>query len=569
MLQGALPSFPNGITAASMVYDVPIEFDNGGQPYIPVNIDRLYHGPMSVRDALANSYNVPPVQLASVIGLGPIIRTAHRLGINSLNQVDTYGLALALGSGEVSLLDMTYAYNVFNTGGYMVGMPVHKNQATPGFRTLNPVAVLRIEDERGNVLWEYGAETGTFKRRLILEPALAYIVTDILADNQARIPAFGDDSPMELSIPAAAKTGTSNDNRDSWTIGYTPHLVTGVWVGNNNYHPMNDVTGTTGAAPIWHAIMEYAHTRDALPVREWQRPPTVIERVVCQISGLLPTRDCPQRRELFYVDPALRIDTQPAGADLYWDSYSVNVCTNRLATASSSPECVQDVVLFDYPAETRAWARDTGQNMPPTEYDVVGAASPTSPVRILAPAFMDQVSGAVEIRGSVQDENFAYFRLDYGAGTLPDVWRQIGTQSSEQGSDLVMGAWDTTGLSEGAVYTLRLQMVRTDNSLEATYVSVTVDNEPPQVTLTSPTPGAIFSAEGDVVIDLEAEPDDNVHVAYVEFYRGEEWLATSEEWPYTARWEITETGAQTFWAVAYDAAGNRVESERITVEVGP
>ena len=190
-LQGPLPGYPNGITAATMTYDVPIEFDNGGQPYTPVNIDRQYHGPMSVRDALANSYNVPPVQLANLIGLGPILRTAHRLGINSLTQPHRYGLALALGSGEVSLLDLTYAYNVFNQGGYMVGAPVHEDQSAPGFRGLNPVAILRIEDADGQVLWQYGEETGTFQRRLVLEPALAYILTDILADDAAREPAFG------------------------------------------------------------------------------------------------------------------------------------------------------------------------------------------------------------------------------------------------------------------------------------------------------------------------------------------------------------------------------------------
>jgi membrane carboxypeptidase/penicillin-binding protein PbpC len=476
---------------------------------------------------------------------------------------------LALGSGEVSLLDLTYAYNVFNTGGYMVGMPVHENQIVPGFRTLNPVAVLRIEDDKGHVLWEYGPETGTFQRRLILEPAIAYLITDMLADSPAREAAFGRGNPMELSVPAAAKTGTSNDNRDSWTVGYTPHLVVGVWVGNNNAHPMNEVTGTTGAAPIWHAVMEYAHTRDALPADAWPRPASVIERVVCQISGLLPTRYCPQRRELFYADPAQGIDTQPAQSDPYWKDYTINICTGRLATASSPADCVTDMVLFDYPPETRAWARDSNQRMPPSEYDVADATSPFSPVTILSPAFLARVSGTVEIRGNATDENFAYYRLDYGAGTQPDVWLPIGDVQTEPGRDIVMGTWDTTGLSDGVVYTLRLQMVRTDNGLEAANVSVTVDNEPPQVTLSAPASAASYSARRDVVVELQAEPDDNVQMAYVEFYRNDELIATSEEWPYTARWEISETGPQTFYAVAFDAAGNRSESGRMTVEVTP
>jgi len=566
-LQGPLPGYPNGITAATMTYDVALTFDNGGQPYTPVNIDRQYHGPVSVRDALANSYNVPPVQLMNLIGAGPVVRTAHRLGINSLNLTNQYGLALALGSGEVSLLNLTYAYNVFNTGGIMVGMPVHEDQQIPGFRTLNPVAVLRIEDADGRVIWQYGEETNTYQRRLILEPALAYIMTDILADRDAREPAFGRGNPLELSRPAAAKTGTTNDNRDSWTVGYTPQLVTGVWVGNNNNHSMNDVTGISGAAPIWHAIMEYAHTRDSLPPREWARPDSVVERVVCEISGLLPTRYCPQRRELFYVDSLRGIDTQPIQPDVYWKSYAVNVCTGRLANASSPPSCVEQVVFFDYPPETRAWARETGQRFPPSEYDLADAASPFSPVTIVSPPFLARVSGVVEVRGNATGEDFAYYRLDYGAGTQPDVWLQIGEEQAEPGRDIVLGTWDTTGLSDGAVYTLRLTMVRADNSPETAHVSVTVDNQPPQVTLAAPEPGTTYQIGTDFYVPLQAEPDDNVQMAYVEFYVDGDLVATSEEWPYTARWTLGEPGEYTLWAVAYDAADNSAESERVTVTV--
>lgn len=566
-LAGPQPGYNNGITAASMTFDVPLEFDNGGNPYTPVNIDRQYHGPMTVREALANSYNVPPVQFANLIGLGPIIRTAHRLGINSLNQVSSYGLALALGSGEVSLLDLTYAYNVFNTNGYMVGMPVHKGQGAPGFRALNPVTLLRIEDADGRILWEYGETNGTFQKRLILEPALAYIMTDILADSDARQPAFGQGNPLELARPAAAKTGTSNDNRDSWTIGYTPHLVTGVWVGNNSNHSMNDITGISGAAPIWHALMEYAHTRDSLPADGWPRPQTVTERVVCQTSGLLPTRSCPQIRELFYVDPRAPIDTQPVDTDTYWKTYAVNVCTNRLANAASPPECVEETVYFDYPPETRTWARETGQRLPPTEYDVADAASPFSPVTIISPPFLARVSGTVEIRGNATDDSFAYYELAYGAGTQPDVWLQIGEAQTDGGRDILMGTWDTTTLSDGAAYTLRLTMVRSDNTLERAFVSVTVDNTPPVLSLLEPVSSDIYRLDEDLYVPLQVEAEDNVQLAYVEFYRDGDLVATADEWPYSGRWEITGAGAYTFWAIAVDAAGNQTQTDSVTIQV--
>lgn len=567
-LQGRLPGYPNGITAATMLYDVQTEFDNGGQPYTPVNIDRQYHGPVSVRSALANSYNVPPVQVASTIGLGPIVRVAHRLGINSLNEPERYGLALALGSAETSLLDLTYAYNVFNSGGYMVGMPVRKNQAAPGFRTLNPVAVLRIEAADGSVLWEYGQETGTFQRRLILEPALAYIMTDILADEESRAPAFGADSALNLSRPAAVKTGTTNDNRDSWTVGYTPQLVTGVWVGNNNNHSMNDVTGSTGAAPIWQAIMEYAHARDNLPAQPWPRPATVVDRMVCQVSGLLPTRTCPQRHELFYVDPQTGVDTQPVQADTYWRAVAVNSCSDRLATASSPANCVENVPYFDYPAEARAWARDTNQPMPPTQYDTEGGVSPLSPVAISRPGYLARVSGVVEVIGTVVDDDLAYYQLAYGAGMQPDVWTALVEAGTETGRDITLGQWDTSGLSDGAAYTLRLTMVRSDKSIETAYVPVTVDQQPPSVVLTAPQDGATF-APGDLYITLTAEPEDNLQVSYVEFYVDGALFETSEEWPYSVRWPVGPAGEHRIHAVVYDAAGNSAPSATITVRIEP
>lgn len=565
-LQGRLPGYPNGLTAATMTYDVETEFDNGGQPYTPVNIDRQYHGPVSVRSALANSYNVPPVQLASTIGLGPIVRVAHRLGINSLNEPERYGLALALGSAEASLLDLTYAYNVYNTGGYMIGMPVRENQAAPGFRTLNPVAVLRIEDANGAVLWEYGEETGTFQRRLILEPALAYIMTDILADEEARAPAFGADSALNLSRPAAVKTGTTNDNRDSWTVGYTPQIVSGVWVGNNDNRSMIDVTGSTGAAPIWNAIMEYAHARDNLPVVTWARPSTVIDRMVCQISGLLPTRYCPQRHELFYVDPQTGVDTQPVQADSYWRAVPVNVCSGRLATASSPASCVENVPYFDYPQEVRAWARDTNQAMPPTEYDTEGDVSPSSPVAISQPGYLQRISGTVEVIGTVLADDLDYYQLSYGAGMQPDIWNALVEAGTQAGSDISLGMWDTAALNDGAVYTLRLTAVRTDKSIETAYVTVTIDHHPPVVTLTAPEDGAVY-APGDLFVTLAAEPEDNLQVSYVEFYVDDELFDISEEWPYSVRWPVGAPGEHTIQAMAYDAAGNSALSGAAVIEI--
>src|SRR5205085_1330912 len=173
---------------ATMVMDVPTTFNQDGTDYVPKNEDDQFHGLMSVRDALANSYNIPAVQVLSDIGIGQVIRRAHQLGINSINgNLDQYGLALALGSGEVSLLDLTYAYSVFANLGTMAGTPAENRRI--GYRNFDPVSVLRIEDKDGKVLWQFSDKEHTFGRQNVLQDALAYLINNILSDNEARIPA--------------------------------------------------------------------------------------------------------------------------------------------------------------------------------------------------------------------------------------------------------------------------------------------------------------------------------------------------------------------------------------------
>jgi membrane peptidoglycan carboxypeptidase len=323
-----ITAFSQGYTPATMTLDVRTAFDQGAvQPYVPENYDRRFHGPQSIRSALANSYNIPAVQVMEWVGVDNVIRAAHSIGISTLTQgLDQYGLALTLGGGEVTLLDMTYAYATLANTGQMKGTPVLLEDRRPGFRTLDPVAILRVEDRDGNILWEYGKDD-TYASNDILSPSLAYLVTDILSDEQARRPAMGDNSPLNLSHPAAAKTGTTNDIRDTWTIGYTSQLVTGVWIGNSDGSPMVDLSGLTGAAPIWHAVMEY-ELRDE-PVLDWERPPDIVEVTVCRVSGLLPTQYCPTYKEIFIAG------TEPTHYDNVYQPFQINKETNLLSLAPS------------------------------------------------------------------------------------------------------------------------------------------------------------------------------------------------------------------------------------------
>lgn len=559
------------VTPASMTYDVRIEFDNGQpDPYIPENLDQLYHGPVSVREALARSYNVPAVQVLSWIGLSRVLQTAHSMGVNSMNEgISGYGLALALGTAEASLLDMTYAYSVFDNNGIMVGTPVMPDEARVGYRQLNPTAILRIETVEGEVLWSYGEEHGTFDRRAVLEPGMAYMITDILSDNEARIsPSFPRGNALELSRPAASKTGTSDDFRDSWTIGYTPQYTTGIWVGNNNNQPMPDVTGLVGAGPIWHAIMEYVHAKDALPLEDWVRPETIVQADVCIISGLLPNGSCRTVSEVFFYDANRNIDYRPNRVDTFWRTLNINSCNNTLAVSTSRPDCLAQRDYFIYPDELREWALANGANLPPTEYDTIDSPSILSPVAILEPQFLEQISGVVEIRGNARDETLDYFRLDIGEGNNPASWRQIGSLQSAGGGNIVLGTWDTTAIRDG-IYTIRLTLVRADATNEVAYREVIVDNTTPTVRLLFPEDGASYSAEGDVFLELSAEPADNHQIDYVEFYLDGEFIERATDGRYRMRWEIDREGSASFSVVAYDKAGNRGESQPVTVQLVP
>lgn len=565
----AFASNQNRYTPATMLLDVPTKFNNG--TYVPKNEDDKFHGPVTIREALANSYNIPAVSVINDISVGQVIRTARQLGIMSLKaRLEQYGIALALGSSEVSLVDLTYSYSVFANLGTMVGTPI--SNPLPGYRNFDPVLILRIEDKDGNVLWRYDENQSTFGKQNVLRDALAYLINNILSDNDARLPAFGKGNALELSRPAAAKTGTTNDNRDAWTVGYTPQLVTGVWVGNNNNDSMgDDITGATAAAPIWHAIMEYYHKRDNLPVQDWPRPSTIKEQRVCQKSGLLPTPDCSDVtvKELFLVDDTT--NTIPTQRDIYWKLYQINSRNGLRATSSTPPELLARKLYFDYPLEAVEWAKSMKLPFPPTQYDSAGAAETLAIGSITTPKSLDRVHGIVEVKGKLAmptntNTDIASYNLEYGAGMIPNQWVSIGGGDPKgRGTDVLLGRWDTTDL-EG-LYTLRLGIVLKDGSFQPYTLQVTVDNQPPTIEVLSPQPQTIISANDSLT--LQVKTTDNLEVAAIEFYHNGTLLKKVTKAPYTLDWKPDKPGLHSFYMIAYDSAGNSTQSQSVQVTVKP
>ncbi|MDM8528456.1 transglycosylase domain-containing protein [Anaerolineales bacterium HSG24] len=514
---------------ATMVMDVRQSFpDNPNPPYVPENYDREYHGPVRLRNALARSYNIPAVWVLHKAGVKNVINTAQRLGITTLNE-DYYGLALTLGGGEVKPIDMTYAYSVLANMGTMSGQLVPEVNRRPGHRTLNPVSILRIEDKDGGVIYQYTKPD----TEQVVDPALAYLMSDIMSDNNARAAAFGQNSDLKKGFedrPIAAKTGTTNNFRDNWTVGFTPQLATTVWVGNNDNEPMEDVTGLSGAAPIWNEVMQYYHQDK--PVQEWEQPQGLVRLSVDRLSGLLPTEHSSYQVAEFFL-----VGAEPTERDDIHRMFRINRENGKLATTNTPPELIEERVYEVYPPVAGDWIRENEIPLPPTEYDDTAGTASSGPVAIMHPRPYEYVKEQVVISGNVQTENFQLYRVEYGAGLNPTEWQQIGGDHGEQVTSAPLENWDTTSLSEG-LYTLQLTAVRGDQSIDRKAIQVTVDNTSPDVFVINPEPDKLYVMEDNEWINFQVEAVDNFSMNRVEFFMDNEKIGETTVTPYTLRWNI-------------------------------
>jgi penicillin-binding protein 1C len=485
-------AFEQGWTPSTLIWDVSSEFPPSGdpndprEPYVPVNYDGQFHGPVLVRDALANSYNIPAVKALDFVGIyddpetpnpDGFIKMAERLGITTLTRPD-YGLSLTLGGGDVSLLELTSAYSVFANGG----------------RRMPPVAITRIEDFEGNLVYEYNNPTG----EQVLRTEHAYLISSVLSDNQARAPMFGQNSVLNLPFQVAAKTGTTNDFRDNWTLGYTPDLAVGVWVGNADYTPMVNTTGLTGAAPIWSQYMQAAiqELTGGSP-SPFVRPSGIVDHVICSVSGAQPSEWCTsQKSEMFAYDQP----PKPADEDL-GRRVAIDTWTGLRASAFCS-EFVEEEFAIDVedPWAIR-WLRESGQGQAWAEAN--GFPQPlfiaperecrqedSQPVIHFAALNEGQriTENPLDIYAVVySDQNFRDYRLEWGEGDDPDNWHVLrdGMTNQYRQPEQIY-SWDLTGVRAGRV-TLRLYV----NSTQGTYAErrIHLDLQVPTPTPTvTPTP---------------------------------------------------------------------------------
>lgn len=476
------------LTPASMLVDVRTAFvTKEGQPYVPQNYDHKWRGPVLLRQSLASSYNLIAVKVLDYVGLEALTDVARSLGITTFDNKD-FGLALTLGGGEVRLLELTAAYAAFASGG----------------RRIEPVAITRITDRTGKLIYQRPQNLNPGPR--VMDARTAYLITNILSDDYARRSTFGAGSPLHLNRPVAAKTGTTQDWRDNWTVGYTPDLVVGVWVGNADNEPMRHVSGVTGAAPIWHDIMTELHkTR---PARDFVRPAGLVEKEVCADNGLVPMDSsqrpvisrqnkenairnsqfavrCPNTITELFID-----GTQPRQFDDWHISAALDRRNGLRAGAGCPRQQVSWVTFTRYPAEAREWAGKQGVPEPPVEY------SPLCP--------------NTEPASQRTSESANSYSLPH----LPS--------------------------SEGTPYSL---------------------------IFTSPDQGSVFRLVPDIPVDkqkirVSVRPADGVQVQQVSLRINGQTLANGPQ----AFWQM-QPGQYTFEAVGVDAAGQPLSAQSVTVRV--
>ncbi|MDH7476653.1 MAG: transglycosylase domain-containing protein [Microgenomates group bacterium] len=320
------------VTPATVFLDIPTCFNAEGQPksYCPVNYDGKFHGPVQLRFALGNSFNIPAVKMLAYNGVENFIASASAFTITTFKDPKKYGLSLTLGGGEVRMTEMAQAFSAFANRGVA--------------RPLN--GILKVEDKMGKILYQFkdynfvkdvkkpinSPSSLAIVGSKAISPETAFIISHILLDNNARSEAFGPSSYLIVPNHAVSvKTGTTNDKRDNWTIGFTPNFLVAVWVGNNDNKPMNPwlTSGVTGAAPIWNKIISYVlkNQPDLWPIK----PDTVVGKLVCWDTGGLASKNetgqenCPSRFEYFIKG------TEPQPAEIIKAIIPVNKDTDKMA----------------------------------------------------------------------------------------------------------------------------------------------------------------------------------------------------------------------------------------------
>ncbi len=475
------------LTPASIIWDVPLVEDLGaGGIYEPQNIDGEFHGPVSLRETLQNSYNVATVKVfRDNVGIGRFANTIDAVGLH-FPQDSLLSLSSALGANEVRLYDMMSAYGIFANGG----------QHRPLY------AIERITETID------GEEREIARERLgptqAISPALAYLMQNILSDDSARSPSFQPDSNLTLArlgIPTqnsvGAKTGTSNSARDLWTMGFTRNAVVGVWLGTSDNSPTYGTSGINSAAPVWNAVM--AAATQWQPPLPFENPGGVVAREICRSTGTLSFSTCPDpTTDLFlqeqYAPPPEQAFLQRVQVDSWTLLRANEFCTGHVIEQNFA--AINDAATLEWLNSSeagQAYAEGLGLTIPVKPPPQAGCAQGQELplVNISSPNQGATLRGAVELRGQVQAPDFDKFELLYATVEKPTEFYPISAgmvQMPAYGSPLV--TWDTVAAQvPNGDYILRLAATSLSGGFINFDLNITVDNSaaPPAEPVSGPT----------------------------------------------------------------------------------
>ena len=429
-----LTGFTRGLSPASLVWDIP------GVETIQ-NFDGEYHGPMRLRMALANDYQVPAARLQAQMGAENVAKIASSFGLD---------VNPATGSQEVGMLDLASAYGSFGTQGVRFGQYVNDE--------FSPVTILRVEGVDHGVLLDWSLP----EAQTVVTPAMAYLMTNVLSDEPARWNTWGQQNVLEIGRPAGVKPGQTADGKDAWVVGYTPNISVAVWTGVRGEE---DAVTPRYPASLWSALTQIAS--EGFSEDGWSTPQGISPMTVCDPSGMLPTQECTTLVTEIFLN-----GSEPTQADNMFEELSVNRETGLLATVFTPPELVDRRIYMLIPDEARDWARSAGVAIPPESYDAIQAPPVKPYANITAPQLFADVDGKVLILGTASGEGFQSYRVQVGKGLNPQEWIQLGTDITTPVDGGPLAEWDTTEL-EG-LYAVQLIVIREDKKVDTAVIQVTV-----------------------------------------------------------------------------------------------
>jgi membrane peptidoglycan carboxypeptidase len=455
------------------ILDTPITYSDGvNQPFTPRNPSGDFHGPISVHDALGNSLNVPAFKTALYVGVPNVVSEYKKFGMTTLDG-HSYGPSVTIGGVDIKLFDVAYAYTVLANNGVMRGMPTRLS-LDEGNRKLDPVTILQITKSDGEVLYPTTDDHRVkVQEERVVSPQYAYMINSILSDPNAFCITYGCGA-LSIGRPWGVKTGTSEPFENShaigetWTYGYTPDLVTGVWAGNADNSPVHNILSTSIS---YRAVRDFMMEALAdTPVSNFEKPPGLSFVDTCTPSGLLATDTCGRK-----VHNLLPDATAPKEPDTWWQKAKIDIRNGLLASELTPPQFVEERFGLAVPDSVQGFARDQAlewSKQLKAGVVPVDRSNGESPVAISSPKSGATVKNIVYVYGKADTPDFVAYRLEFGEGPNPATWTPI-MRSTDRPVNDGLGLWNTEGLADGT-YTLRLVLEDKTRGELSTFVTVMI-----------------------------------------------------------------------------------------------